>query len=249
MYTIGFAEKFYTLWDVTTENFVSANGRKATRTDCRYIKNISYDKETALAKYPDAELDETLRGHSSFSRVEYEPLPTDVFPCGRWVNTPIADCPDLDYLYWAEEHMLDEDRREIAKTALLKSGKYQMRGETLLSNEEVKEIEEWTAEAEALVAQLEMGEKITIQNTSNIHYGDYYYSETAVDGVTLIWNEDRLKEMYYSGYEYYLPIDNSGKGKKIKNKALIITPESFEVDRWAKGIRMNIKVKDFEIKK
>ena len=59
---IGFANKFYTLWQISEETKPLGNGRSYVITHYTYVKNISFDKETALAKYPGATLNENLRG-------------------------------------------------------------------------------------------------------------------------------------------------------------------------------------------
>ena len=55
---IGFANKFYTLWHITEETKPLGNGRSYMITHYTFIKNISFDKETALSKYPEAIFDE-----------------------------------------------------------------------------------------------------------------------------------------------------------------------------------------------
>ena len=59
---IGFTNKFYTLWEITEETRPLGNGHNYVVTHYTYIKNISFDKETALAKYPNAIFDDSLRG-------------------------------------------------------------------------------------------------------------------------------------------------------------------------------------------
>ena len=43
---IGFANKFYTLWNITEETKSLGNGCNYVVTHYTYIKNISFDKET-----------------------------------------------------------------------------------------------------------------------------------------------------------------------------------------------------------
>ena len=47
---IGFTNKFYTLWNITEETKPLGNGCNYVVTNYTYIKNIYFDKETALAK-------------------------------------------------------------------------------------------------------------------------------------------------------------------------------------------------------
>ena len=60
---IGFANKYYTLWQISEETKPLGNGRSMVVTHYTYVKNISFDKETALAKYPGALLFNSV--HSS----------------------------------------------------------------------------------------------------------------------------------------------------------------------------------------
>lgn len=49
---IGKANKFYTLWEVTEDTYRMHDGRPYTVTHHIYMKNLSFDKETAMAKVP-----------------------------------------------------------------------------------------------------------------------------------------------------------------------------------------------------
>ena len=59
---IGFANKYYTLWQISEDKQNLGNGRFSIVTHHTYIKNISFDRQTAIEKYPDAIIDETLKG-------------------------------------------------------------------------------------------------------------------------------------------------------------------------------------------
>ena len=63
MKVIGFANKFYTLWNVTSK-VVESKYSKDTLVTNTYIKNISMDIDKVKELYPDVEIDESLRGHS-----------------------------------------------------------------------------------------------------------------------------------------------------------------------------------------
>ena len=64
MKAIGFTNKYYTLWEIWEEHRPLGNGRSYVITHYNYIKNISFDRETAISKYPELPIDETLRGHT-----------------------------------------------------------------------------------------------------------------------------------------------------------------------------------------
>ena len=62
MEAIGFANKYYTLWQIDTYTRTIRVGQNEEVTRYAYIKNISFDRETAFAKYPNAKFIEDLRG-------------------------------------------------------------------------------------------------------------------------------------------------------------------------------------------
>ena len=70
MLKIGFANKFYTLWDTQTEYQYKQDSfghywTTGIKVNNYYIKNISIDLEKVKAQYPDVEIDEELRGRTS----------------------------------------------------------------------------------------------------------------------------------------------------------------------------------------
>ena len=48
---IGKADKFYTLWEITEDTHTMADGRHYTVTHHIYVKNLSFNKETAMANF------------------------------------------------------------------------------------------------------------------------------------------------------------------------------------------------------
>jgi hypothetical protein len=264
MQVIGFANKFYTLWDVTEDKFTDNNGRKGSRVYKQFLKNVSLDEQTARSKYPDAPIDMTLRGHSSFSLVKYESLPSDVFPCGKYMNKPIAQCTDYGYLLWCIDSMFDDERRAIAEEVLLSSGLYGKIGERILTIEQIADIEEREAKLDAYISLLEQGKSIDFVSLTNLiepnddpmfendSFNDSWHYQSYIEGnddITLVWDANNVTPMRYRGYDYGLPMLN-GKGKRIKGKALTINASHYEVKIgcgvWRKLI---IKVKDFTINK
>lgn len=251
MRTIGFSSKYYTLWEVSEETFTTSDGRKATKVTATYIKNISKDKDTAIAKHPDAVVDLTLHGHSSFTRVKVAPAvwSAEVFPCGQYVGQPIAECADLDYLYWCIDtyHVIEYDdvvRRAIAEDVLLASGKYGRWNDRVKPIEDVKRWEERAATIAEIVMKVEEGTPVVLASTSNITWnGERPCSHTGLN-VALYWDIDMLAEQYYAGFTYYLPkID--GKAKRIKGKNLLIK----EATAVQEDDLLGIYVKKFDIVK
>ena len=83
---IGFSNKYYTLWQIEEETRPLGNGCNYVVTHYYYIKNISFDKDKALAKYPNASLDENLRGKTASwsSRPKEVWTNVDVFRFGKY---------------------------------------------------------------------------------------------------------------------------------------------------------------------
>lgn len=247
MYTIGFTTKFYTLWDVTVDTFTDAYGRKGHRVAATFIKNISMDEQTARAKYPDARVDLSLRGHSSWTRTEWEPLPGDVFPCGKYMGEPIAECGDFGYLFWAvDTNMLCGERRDIAVSVLLGSGLYGEYDGTLMKMDRVNELLAEDAARDEIAAAIDINGCVDLLNVTNIkRWDDHEFgSKTEIERVNLIWDESAIAEFYYNGFEYYLPV-KGGKAKRIKGKKLHIIADHYTHDRRY----LEIHVKGFEIVK
>ena len=247
MYTIGFTTKFYTLWDVTVEHFTNAYGRKGERVTANYIKNISMDEQAARAKYPDAPVDLGLRGHSSFCRTNWEPLPSDVFPCGMYAGKPIADCTDFGYLYWAvDTNMLCGESQDIAVAVLLGSGQYGQYDDMILPMDRVNDLLAQDAARDEIAAAIDINGCVELLNVSNIKdWGkNGFGSETGVDRVNLIWDRAALERFEYNGWEYFLPV-KGGKAKRIKGKKLRIVVDHYTNDRRY----LDVYVKDFEIVK
>lgn len=62
MKTIGFAGKFYTLWDVKVERVDVALGAWYDKVTCTYYQNLSKNLDDAIAKAGTDNVDEGLRG-------------------------------------------------------------------------------------------------------------------------------------------------------------------------------------------
>lgn len=247
MYTIGFTTKFYTLWEVTVENFTNEYGRKGRHVTATFIKNVSMDEATARAKYPNAPVDLSLRGHSSFRRTDWEPMPCDVFPCGKYIGKPIAECSDWSYLCWAvDTNMLCGESRDIALSVLLKSGRYAEYDGNIMPLDRVNELLAEDAAREEIAAAIDINGCVDLLNVTNIKQWDrdLFGSETGVERVRLIWDGFAIDRFEYNGWEYFLPL-KGGKAKRIKGKNLHII-----ADHYTHEYRyLDIYVKDFEIVK
>lgn len=104
---IGFTSKYYTLWEVIiTDKYC----------DYRYMQNLSMDFEKAKAKRPNACIDLTLRGHSSFRFV----IPTFLF--GKYKGKQISECTDYDYMKWYHNISNVENVKKVIRPILAENG-------------------------------------------------------------------------------------------------------------------------------
>ena len=116
---IGFANKFYTLWNITEEIKSLGNGCNYVVTHYTYIKNISFDKETALTKYPNATLDENLRGKTASWSSQPKEVWTNVncFRFGKY-KYQVIDSTDINYLEWYWDQLPLGDHKDYVSSYL-----------------------------------------------------------------------------------------------------------------------------------
>ena len=242
---IGKSEKFYTLWEVNTETRTTMRGETYRVTTHQYIKNISFDLNKAKNKYPNAIVDTSLRGHSSWTSVDYPKPPVDEFQGGKYKGDKIADCTDYEYLCWAYDlgYIIHYDSRELVLSILEKNGYRKINDSHIATPEEVAKIEKSIEEADTIQELLEKEGKINVDVTKNLDE----FGNVSVGNITLIFPEYKMME--YNGYPYALPLDSKGKAKRIKGKTLEIIPSSYDIymSEYGWGAEININVKDFEI--
>jgi len=237
MKTIGFAEKFYTLWDVTKEDVfsttISANGenhrKSGERVICTYIKNISYDLGKVQELYPDTPINEDLRGMSrSFeyltgeAKIQYA---DDVFSIGYNKGCAIALCNSIRDLKWAFDNESGNVRINNIKNKMISLGMVEAYGVMYDNQEQAdKAIELINNRAAAqlntdnILDAMTNGGVLDVTFEKNLDsYGCYY---DRVNGVTIQF--ENYKIMSYNGFEYALPSVN-GKGKKVKGQTLSLT--------------------------
>lgn len=203
------------------------------------------DGQIARAKYPDARVDLSLHGHSSWTRTEWEPLPGDVFPFGKYMGEPIAECGDLGYLYWTvDTNRLDGERRDIAVSVLLRSGLYGEYNGELMTMDRINELLAEDAIHDEIAAAIDVNGCVDLLNVTNIGQWDEdtFGSNTDVNRVKLIWDRADISRFVYNGWEYFLPVKD-GKAKRIKGKKLHIIADRYTYDRRF----LEIRVKGFEI--
>lgn len=248
---IGFANKYYTLWQITEEKRPLGNGHNYVVTHYNYIKNISLDKEIALSKYPNAILDENLRGKTISWKTEKEVWDNvDAFRFGKYKYYKIADCTDTNYIAWYWDQIYDEHKDFVSKV-LQKRG-YEVRTSnytsydgmenttTYLMGPEDLENEALNNEAfDNMMKQLVKNETLEIIPERNLDE----FGEIRINDV--IYHFDFWKENFYNGYIYGLPLDKKGNAKRIKNKKLNITKYTYTCN----GKIITINVEEFAIVK
>lgn len=242
MKVIGFANQFYTLWEVNTTTIDYGHGHKAEVTRSEYIKNISLDEETAKEKYPDARIDMSLKGKTRSFTYEKEYWDNvDTFRFGYNKYTKIDNAIDKDIL-WYYDFCCDEQKEYIEK--LMTSRGYEVRksynsniliSPEMLNNERIQK-----EKFNTLVNEIKSNKELT------------FFCEYNPDSEGEYWTEDNnihyhfqeVKENYYNGFNYYLPLLN-GKAKRVKNKNIKVTDFTYEV----KDNFIQVEILKFEIVK
>ena len=250
---IGFANKYYTLWEVTSSSRVINESMTTIITYHRFMKNISFDKAKAMAKYPNATVDESLRGKTkswkSFQEVWNN---VDTFRFGRSKYNKI-ETEDISYVEWYWNNCPAE-QKEYVGNYLIANG-YEIRNKSYINshNEFVeyyvavspKELEEeriQEAKRNSIVDGIIENDKIEFTPVKNLNEdGDYFDTEKNV-----IYHFTNVKTYCYDGYYYCLPIDTKGKAKRIKNKTIISDDFSWEFDNYQ---RVVITINTFELVK
>lgn len=243
---IGKSDKFYTLWEVTEDHYTTHRGEPYTVIHHQYIKNISFDLVKAKEKYPNAIVDENLRGHSSWTSYDYPKPPTDEFCGGKYRGEKIAECTDYQYLHWAFDltYIIPWEAREVVEGILTNAGYRRINDNRIATPDEVAIIEKSYTDTQIAKDILDKEGKITINPTKNLT------EEGTLTIDNIEYNFPNYKEFDYAGYYYGLPINSKGQAKRIKNKTLEIIPESYEIveSEYGWGATLIVTVKDFNIK-
>lgn len=213
-YIIGKADQYWTLWVKESNSY-------------RFIKNISKDLEVAKQQYPDAKIDENLRG-TVWEPREYTPYEEPEFNgsllSGKWAGScldPDYCSVDSDYLTWYRECWSSNEQEKAAIAAVLESRGYHFVDQYWHSPQEYEEYLEAQAEADQLKTILETGTAEVLIETNPGPEG----LVAVAKNVYIKFPE--VKECYYAGYEYYMPV-LKGKAKRIKNKRVRVQVEPIE---------------------
>lgn len=246
MKVIGKSNKYYTLWEVTTDE-----GRSYTRTSYEYIRNLSMNRDTAMAKVPGAEVDENLHGHSSFTKVTYPKPPEDTFQGGKYRGEKVTKCTDYGYLAWAWNCAPDllGGVKDLVEGILMDAGYRHLWGDdSFQSPEAVAEYEARQEEVAGMVVRAQNSETLEYLIQSNpIEDGTL-----VVEGGVVIIRFPHVAQRFYDGWSYYLPMDEKGKAKRVKNKVVRIVPAEvnlIEPNAYNYSGSIEVVVKSFEVVK
>ena len=233
-YKIGFTRKYYTLWSFETTYDYNASNVLVKHDRYTYIKNISFDKEKAISKYPEATVDESLNGRrGSFVKSTYI-AEKDKFQFGKYKGMKFSECHDYEYMAWFYKQCSTEDQK-LYLTSILCSNGYKLYGDELVSPEKLEEIhkeELKTANTEKLLEK-----KVPFMVTFSSSLSDY--GEYLVDDLNILLSFKEYKVMTYQGFYYGLPKDEKGTSKRIKNKQVLIESYDFIKDEYN---RFNVSV-------
>ena len=200
---IGFGDNYYTLWEQ------AGNGSPV------YIKNISKDFETAKSKYPDAEVDLSLKGvcWGSFDSVQKERF-DDRFNFGKYEGIQFAICTDYNYMKWYSER-ISKDTQEWKNLAdVMVAAGYVICDGWIMTKESYEEYMREEAIRAEFASLIENNLPFEVEfDYNNV---EFYHC----DWSCRFENVKKMGSGYY-GY-YYLPM-LKGKAKRIKGKTVRMT--------------------------
>ena len=248
---IIFRNKFYKLYE-TKESIWKQTDDFTEYVICyNFVKNISKDKTKALAKYPDAEFNETLGEYrrGSFNTFRIEWTTTKLFRFGKYKFNRIDDTDDINYISWYYGQIDGEHKEYVAsilnkwgieiETTSVKIGKKKITTTCLVDTNQIKKNEMLDKKYHSLLDDKENGNILYLNATHNPNEDGLYR-----DG-DVLYKFEKVRFHYYNGIEYFLPVLND-HAKRIKNKKLAI--DNYNITRDNKG-NVVIEIKNFKISK
>lgn len=220
---IGFSEKYFTLWNVFSDE---------RRQVFQYVKNISMDKDVVREKYPDVEIDYTLRGTSRIVIETPKREDDDSFQHGRYIGLSIVECKDYDYMFWYYGACANDIEKNLILSVLEPVG-YRIVSvngyDTLMTPDDVRKYEERNRIFNETLDVIKNVGNIEVTITSNPDYGyeGFPYTMTTDNDNIIIVVEEAV-ERFYKGYMYLLPIID-GKARRVKNKKMNVDCSKYEI--------------------
>ena len=239
---IGFSNKYYTAWEIYSETETTNYGKREI-THYQYIKNLSFDFDTAKSKW-NGDFIEGLRGKSHSFDTEKHIYDPEVFSFGKYYGTLISENKDYDYMHWYYNQICEENptkQMEIIKGILEPLG-YVFEKYQCYSPDAWKVIQNYNKEIEEAKQRI-LNKDIDFIATSNLRIDIEDETKGYIEENHICYAFENVKELWYNGWNYGLPTIN-GKAKRIKNKKIIVT--DFEI----KDLEYReVLVKSFKIEK
>lgn len=239
---IGFSNKYYTAWEIYSETETTDYGKREI-THYQYIKNLSFDFDTAKSKW-DGDFIEGLRGKSHSFDTEKHIYDPEVFSFGKYYGTLISENKDYDYIHWYYNQICEENptkQMKIIKGILEPLG-YVFEKYQCYSPDAWKVIQNYRKEIEETKQRI-LNKDIDFIATSNLRIDIEDETKGYIEENHICYAFENVKELWYNGWNYGLPTIN-GKAKRIKNKKIIVT--DFEI----KDLEYReVLVKSFKIEK
>ena len=248
---IIFRNKFYKLYRTRESIFEQTDDYIKYCVHYSFDKNISKDKAKALAKYPEAELNEELGEYrrGSFNTFRFEWLTPRLFRFGKYKLQRIDDIDDINYISWYYGQIDGEHKEYVAsilkkwgfefETHTVKIGKKKITNTSLIDTTALKKAEILNTKYRSLLNDKTNGTVLYFNATHNPNEDGLYR-----DG-DILYKFTNIKYNYYQDFIYYLPVVD-GHAKRIKNKKVAI--DDYNIKRDNKG-NIIIEINHFKIAK
>ena len=227
---IGFTNKYYTLWEV--EN-------KGRWTYYTYKQNLSFDLDKAKAKVPDAIVDLSLHGSSSF---RVESVPQDCFQFGKYRGERFAECGDIEYMAWYHNTCKNDNLQKYVRPILEKSGYALFNGE-MHTEDEIKWLEYAMSQFPFFEGKINNKEVFRLPLKKNL---TKRIDECGIKNIGVYENIfcnllfDEIEERAYNNHTYYIPM---GCGlTSLKGRTLVV--KEYDAEKVGE-MKFNIKVKKY----
>lgn len=215
---IGFANKFYTLWEYeNVTNYVTdAYGKhhaSSVTTHYYYIKNVSFSLDKVKEMYPGVSVDENVRGKvRDFSETKplEKGLPENYFWNGRYRGMLVDEIlvSDFNYCLWYADNGLWATANNIKGHPIYKAHFQAIEDEKnrILSN----------------TALLKEGDVVEFECKSNAYNGDGEGNDAVIEarfGNVTIYITGLSYKMVHGRFIYAMPMIN-GKFQRTRNKTI-----------------------------
>jgi len=207
MLKIGFANKYYTLWDV-----YDLNGY----THYDYQQNLSFNFEAAVKKTGTTDYDEFLRGESKSFKIpkKYTDLGGNtIIDFGKYAGNTLNFIVQNDYSYfeWLMGSCQNKQLRTIIYNLPIIAEKEKEKKQ--------KEIEYYKEIANIPTFEIGSTVELTIKIETNLLFAAIYetaiYRQNLENWLTVDLLFPEVKKFWYRNKSYWLPVLN-GKAKRIK---------------------------------